>query len=328
MAEHHYELSDALRRITGTPSPTGEERQAALGRLHQAINKETAPAPRRFRRLRPVAAMILVALVGVAALFTLRAPRATATLLELAEATRRVDPITLAPGQAIHTAAQTTQLTIIPGEEISVETAFVAYLLPVTRETWHQEDGSIIIRTTVNTPVFFDQAVEQAYYQAEHDTIDRVGESYEDAFTGATSPIADHHWPTDPDSLHQAMTTWVQQGGSQLPQDVQLFQLAGSILRAQPTTPALRGAILEVLATLNLTTTHDAAAQTLTAAITYQDDQTTLTEHLTFDKNGHLISDGTTTNTAIPELGIPADTTIAEGHYTVPGQVTWTDSRP
>lgn len=328
MAEHHDELSEFLRRITGTPSPTGEERQAALGRLHQAISKETASAPRRFRRLLPVGAMILVALVGVAALFTLRAPRATATLLELAEAARRVDPITLTPGQATRTTSEVTQLTIIPGEGVDLATDVVAYLLPVTRETWHKEDGSIVIRTTIGAPVFFDRGVEQAYYQAEHDTIDRVGESYEDAFTGGTSPIAEHDWPTDPDSLRSAMSAWVRQGGSPLPEEVQLFQLAGSILRAQPTQPALRGAILEVLATLSVTTTTDSAPETLTATITYQDDDTTLTEHLTFDKNGRLIADGTTTNTAIPELGIPADTTIAEGHYTVPGQVTWTDSRP
>ena len=318
MTESHDDLSDRLRRITGTPSPFGEERQVALARLQRVISERPAPPPLRARRLIPVGAMILVVLVGLAALIMLRAPQATASLLELAEAARRVDPLTLTPGQAIHATSEVTQLTIIPGEEVDLATDVVAYLLPVTRETWHKEDGSIVIRTTIGTPVFFDPAVEQAYYRTGHDEVDRVGESFEDAFTGVTSPIAEHDWPTDPDSLRSAMRAWVQQGGSPLPEDVQLFQLAGSILRAQPAPPALRGAILEVLATLSVTTTTDSAPETLTTTITYQDDHTTLTEHLTFDKAGYLIADGTTANTAIPELGIPAANTIAEGHYTAP----------
>ena len=331
MTQHNDELQEALQRITGTPLPTSKERQAALARLHQTIRDEAAPSSRRLRKLVPAAAVlsvVLVVLVTLVTLVTLRTPRATAALSELAEATRRVDQITLAPGQAIHTTAQTTQLTIIPGEEVGLEAEAVAYLLPSTQDTWHQEDGSVIVRTTIGTPVFFDQTVEQAYYQAGYDTIDLVGETYEDAFTGVTNPTGENDWPTNPESLNQAMTAWVRQGGSQLPEDVQLFQLAGSILRAQPTPPALRAGILEVLATLNLTTTADSAARTLTVTITYQDGETTLTEHLTFDSSGHLIADGTTTNTAIEELGIPANTTIAEGHYTVPVNATGDDSRP
>jgi hypothetical protein len=243
--------------------------------------------------------------------------------MELAYAAEQVDPIVLDPGEAIYVESDVVRLGIIPGEVLELETESVSYLLLVVEKVWDFGDGTMIVESTVGTPTFFDSDVELAYYNAGHDKIDRVGESFEEAFSEVTNEDAERDWPTNPDALHQTMVEVVNMGGSTLPDDVLVFHLARQILFNGHTQPMLRSAVLEVLATLDLTVIEDPTSETLTVTTTYEENGATVTEYVTFDANGYVIADGTTADTPFPGLHIPPGSVIGSGRYTIPTQVIW-----
>lgn len=314
---------EEFSRITGFPTPTAEERELARERLRMAMADPRSNTVRRQRRLVPVAAAIsAVAVVVALSMFGNRSD-VNASLLRLVDAAERVEQVTLAPGQATHVIESTTYLMVIAGDELGIKTEVIAYLLPATRELWILPDRTVILHTTVGRPLFFDELVEDAYYEAEYDAVDKVGTTIEDAYTGVADIVREHDWPTNPGELKADILDQVRQGGSALPEEALIFQRVARIYRTHETTPQLRGALLEVLASLDVTVLNDPDSGTVSASISYPDMGGTLSDLLTFDTDGLLIAEQTTADTGIPGLGIPPGTVIASATYTVPETVDW-----
>lgn len=301
---------DVLREQMQTPEPTPEDVAKARGRLEQAIAAERRRVRhwRDWRVLAGVAAAVALVLVAVPLATT---SRAQAALTEIAQASREATPLEVPTGSFVATTSERTDLAIRPGEDFELDREFVAYLLPTTRQVWRQpEEQFVLIRTTVGTPVFFDPLHEQAYYAAELDKADRIGETVVDQFTDVADPILEAEWPSDPDQLLTAMNEFIGGTADSETQPADLFTLAANLLRETNPPPELRGSILEVLAGLPLDLDKD---DDTSIKVSVVDDGRRLTMELSV--HGDLLSESTTLLEADPTLGIPVGTLISEATY-------------
>ncbi|MGA7096428.1 MAG: hypothetical protein WB245_02550 [Acidimicrobiia bacterium] len=305
---------EVIRRQAVPAEPSAEDVHQARERLQAAILREQDKGRRAARRwLTPalVTGTLIVVLGGVA-LF--RPTPAEAALAEVAEAARAATPLDIPQGSFIYTRSEGVDLAIRPGVEFDLDAEFVAYLLPTTREVWRQpETGFIQIHTTSHIPIFFDPAVEDAYYRLGLDTTDHLEATQEEQLTDATDPLLDVDWPTEPEALHQALRDYAAQGGDERPESAQAFDLATDLLREANPTPELRAAVVEVLARLPVELVEE-TSQTINIGITYT---STVQTHdtITLDRNGKLLAETSTLVRGDPELGIPADTTIHKVDY-------------
>lgn len=303
-----------LKRHTTGAEPTPEHITAARARLNAAIAAEE-PSRRHRRGLRLAAAGAAVVLAAAVAVSTLiRPPEVNAALAELATITRQIEPTELTANEYLYTTADTVDLVITAGPDNQA----LPYLLPRFRQFWRASDGTALVTTTVGQPSFFSTEARGAYFDAGLDRVDRIGETFTDALAGVTDPTAALAWPHDPDQLKTAMLNEIRQGGSDLPEQVQLLQLATQILRDAPTTPQLRAAVIDVLSTLDDIETTDNPDGTLTITTTYLDNQTSVTDTATLNHDGQLVAETRTLNTEQTELGIPAGTIINTARYTPP----------
>jgi hypothetical protein len=251
--------------------------------------------------------VLLVVLVVVPAL---RPSPAQAGLTELASAVELLDSDVLPPGSYAYTRSEQSNLSILPGSDFGRDAEFVAYLLPSTRETWRDNQGTVQLRTTNHPPTFFTPETEAAYYQAGLDQLDQLNQPVTLTATGATNDFDQVAWSTNPDQLHQQMLDHIHQGGSDLPGHIQVFNLARQLLTETGASPPLRAAILRVLATLDLELIQQTPDR-LQIAVTHQHIRYTVT----LDQTGNLISLSNTQLQPIPELGIPANTTTRQVTY-------------
>ena len=301
---------DVLREQMQTPEPTPEDVAIARGRLEQAIaaaRRRVSPW-RDWRLLAGVAAAVALVLVAVPLATT---SPAQAALTEIAQASREGSPLEVPTGSVVAFTSERTDLAIRPGEDFELDREFVAYLLPTTREVWRQpEEQFVLIRTTVGTPTFFDPLHEQAYYAAELDKADRIGETLVEQFRDVADPILETEWPSDPDQLLTAMNEFIGGTADTESTPADLFTLAANLLRETNPRPGLRGSILEVLAGLPLELDQD---DDTSIKVSVVDDDRRLTMELS--QSGDLISESITLLEADPTLGIPVGTLISEATH-------------
>ncbi len=313
--DERSEIERMLQRLTGDPSPTPAERAAAEADLRALISTATARRPRRFAWLgswrwvagAAAAAVLLVVLVVVP---SLQPSPAQAGLTELAEAVELLKPDVLPSGSYAYTRSEQINLAILPGSDFGLDSQFVAYLMPSTREIWRDNQGTVQLRTTNHPPTFFSPEAEQAYYQGGLDQLDQLNQPVTLTATGAATPLDLIGWSHHPDQLHQQMLDHIKQGGSDLPDHIQIFLLARQLLTETGAEPPLRAAILRVLATLDIQLIEHTPEQ-LRLAVTDQDIRYTIT----IDPTGQLLQATTTQQMADTELGIPAGTNTHQATY-------------
>lgn len=303
-----------LRQLTGDPSPTLAERAAAEKQLRALINTAADRPPRRvwWQSWQPVTAAVVAAvlLVVLVVVPSLRPSPAQAGLTELASAVELLDSDVLPPGSYAYTRSEQRSLSILPGSDFGLDVEFVAYLLPSTREIWRDNQGTVQLRTTNHPPTFFTPETEAAYYQAGLDEFDQLNQPITLTAIGVTSDFDQIAGSTDPEQLHQQMLNHIHQGGSDLPEHIQVFILARQLLTETGASPPFRAAILRVLATLDLELVQQTSDR-LQIAVTHQD----IRYAVTLDQAGSLISLSNTQLQPIPELGIPAKTTTRQATY-------------
>jgi hypothetical protein len=308
----HEDPFEVLRRLAGDPVPTDADRLRALTRLEHAIGTDRAPV--RFRWLTPVAAAVAVVVIAVGVMLVTRPTAVEAALGEIATAARLATPQEIPTGSFLYTRTEETSLGIPEqGDLIGIEGP-VAYLLPMTRQEWDNGDFQQLTITTY-APIFFDPAVEAAYYAHGWDRRDGVGETVTRQLTGITNDLATTNWPTNPDDLKEALDDYTSQSGSDLPLDIQVFHLATDLLRATNPTPALRSALIEVLAQLPVTLANQTPDGTVTLTITYNQPPATR-DTITLDDQGHLIAETSTILQAAD--GVPANTNTYQATHTIP----------
>lgn len=326
MGDQHDELRHLLDDFVDDHTPSAAQARAAKDRLLAEIEAESAagPRPRLVARIAVAAAVVVAVLIALVPLT--RAP-AQAALAELAEATRDLPAEELPPGRYIYVATDQVFLgsAVVQLAEGRVG---VEYLLPSTVEAWWQTD-TVQLTTTVGEPVFFDPAVEAAYYAAGLDTGDQVGQTRTETFTGVSNQLDPTRWSTDPEILTEQLQQAAENNPRSLPIEVEILELAYQLLEPQLLAPPqLRAAIIEVIASLDLEQTRLPDGQ-VTAAITYQRPAFgTVTLTLTFDPAGHLIKREAVTTTGLAAAEIPPDTTYELVEQTPPAIVNDPGTRP
>ncbi len=298
-----------LRLLTGNPEPSPVDRDAAWARLTAEIEAAARPVRQPRRRLVvAAAAVVIAALVAVAVMVRPGGPTpAEAALGELARATRALAPEDLPVGSYTYSLTESVQLT---GGAVSPDGPVIAYLLPVTTEAWWRGDTARIA-TSVGTPVFFDPALESAYYAAGLDAEDRVGTTTTDVVTGVTNRLDPADWSTDPETLRLQLEREVAvPAATGAPVEPMLLELVEGLLAPDlRAPPALRAALLDVVASLPV----DVLADRNTVVVTLDGTDEALGRtraSLTFDARGHLLESVLVAVDGVPDAGIPAGTAV------------------
>jgi hypothetical protein len=243
----------------------------------------------------------------------LRSNPAQAALGEIATAARTAAPQDIPEGGFLYTRSERLDLAIRPGTEFGLEQENVAYLLPTVREVWRApEERFIQIRTYTGTPEFFDPSIEAAYYENSLDEADHVGETRVEQFTNAVDELVETVWPNESEQLKIVMETHLTTGDTG-PTEGRMFHLATAILRESNPSPALRAAVLEVLAGLDLEVVEEKSDST-NVALTYADPNPT-SDSITLSRQGDLLGEETILLDGDPGAGIPPGATISRVEY-------------
>lgn len=308
---------DRLRDRSVDAAPTPAEEERAWVRLQQAVEREERVGQRRRLVRRRVAPALLVLAVVVVGWVSLARPDAArAALLQAAQAARLASPLEIPTGSFIYVRSERMDLAIRPGSDLAIDEDFVAYLLPAVREIWRNpQERFIQIRTTVGTPRFFDPRVEAAYSRAQIASDDRIGETVTQQLTNVENELLETNWPTDAGSLRSVMEQAVSASDDGRPTRVRILDLAADLLRETNPSPALRAAILEVLAQLRFEL--DELGPSLVVAATYRDPLLyRLT--MTLSRRGQLLAESVTLLETDQELGVPSGTVISEATFGLP----------
>ncbi len=191
-------------------------------------------------------------------------------------------------------------------------------MLPVTREVWRNPEARFIqIRTTVGTPQFFDRDLEGAYYALGLAQADRVGETFVQQLIGVADEYIETEWPTQADQLRHAMETALTNSEDQVPIEARLLGFAANLLRETNPSPALRAAILEVLADLPLELEDLDPDGSITIGVTYRN-PLLIRDAITLSQDGQLLAETTTLLEANKELAILEGTQVATARYQLP----------
>lgn len=310
MTERNHPVDDALRQVVGHPTPSEADRRMAADRLAAAIAAEQEPRWWRRRLALGWAVGVAILIVGVLVVVEGISPTPTeAAIEEIAEAAEQADPLSIPAQEFAYTKSEITALMIVPGEaleNIEYEREFLAYLLPTRREIWIGHEGTIQIRTTNQTPVFFTETDENAYYQAGIDQQDSIGETT--TLTTTDQPTkAD--WPTDRQELDQAIDeTMVTDRG--LPETVEYLDVALDILRETLASSEVRAATLRLIGQLpDLHLDEAASDEGTTFSIEYKDQGVDTRQTFTLSGQGSLLKEEIGILKPNPRYGIPADTT-------------------
>ncbi|HLF61914.1 MAG TPA: hypothetical protein VI980_12135 [Acidimicrobiia bacterium] len=302
-----------LRREAGEPRPSPGDQRSALRHLQESMAKE--PRPRwlsRYRRL-VVAVTALLIVVMLLVVPTFFSNPAQAALGEIATAARAAAPRDIPEGGFLYTRSERVDLRIRPGTEFGLEQESVAYLLPTVREVWRSPEQRFIqTRTYTGAPEFFDPATETAYYEHSLNEADHVGQIQTEQSTDVADDLVETVWPTDPEQLKIAMETYLTTGDTG-PTEARMFHLATAILRESNPSPALRAAVVEVLAGLDLELV-DEDKNAITLAVTHADPSPTR-DSITLSRQGELLAEETILLDGDPGAGIPAGGTFSEVEY-------------
>lgn len=319
MTDNSHPVDDALRRLARDAEPNDDDRRLAESRLQAATASETQ---RRTKRLRfATVGWALGALIGaIGLLLLLQAIRPTPTraaMEEIAAVVEVSDPLTIPPQQYAYTKSETTTLRVVPKEglgDIEYNRDLLVYLLPAQRETWVGSDNVVRLRTTAGEPVFFRPEDETAYYAADLDAADMVGETVTETVSVGPDP---QQWPEGRDQLDQAIRAAASSG--ERPEAVEYVDAALDVIREALVSPEARANTLRLVAEQPGVTLEQVSEEgSKTFAIEYSDTGIATRLSFTIHPQGHLLAETETLLDAHPQLGIPARTTVSRLSYSEP----------
>jgi hypothetical protein len=268
-------------------SPDPDEEASARARLRWAISGE------KRHWLGGVwvalsAMVVVLAAIGAVALRPLPVEPPVSSLLQVADAVAALPPTPLSGDGYYLTRSERLVLTTVQAEE-----PVVSFLQPSQREVWVAADGTTKVRTTYGAPRFLtaeDQtAFELSGLAPNHESGETVVQVY-----GPAEFVADPAvWPSDAPRLQQALLERLGPGDQQ-PHALRLLQSAVELIRENGADPALRAAVLRVIAgvpgiqvsgtTELVTVVFDGALPERTERRVYTFDATT----------GHLVTESVT----------------------------------
>lgn len=252
--DRNHPVDAFLRHTAGDPTPNAADRAHAERALNRAISDaKTAEMPERHRwhwTLPALAGSLALILVAIVALQITRPSAAAAALAEIAAAAELADPINIPTQSYAYTKSESTVRGVVPADAVDGRDRSLAYLLPQTREVWIGPEGTVQIRTTTRSPVFFTAEDEHDYYAAELDEVDGVNETVTLTGTDLASLLDERDWPTTPDSLRTAINESLPPDSAK-PHNTAMAELALGLVTETAATPELKAAALQLLATLD-----------------------------------------------------------------------------
>lgn len=313
---------EILRGLTVPSEPTDEQKAKARAALHQAYRSEEARRRPR-RRWRPSIGWAAAAVAAaVAAVVVITVPGSTpavdANLAEIARVARTLTAEELPAGAYVYVRSESTVLVATSFEEDG-PAAF--YLLPTTVDEWVRGTAHEQL-VTVGSPTFFNPAHEEEYYASGQAAADRVGETYVERLGDAANIEDISRWSADVDVLRDQLDAELSLGGGDgLADQVRSFeaivQLMGPDLNAPP---ELRAALIEVLATLDITTEMVGDS----VRVTLQSDEVgrgLVRRELDIDTEGFMVRTAVTVVEPSSEFPVPAGTVISLESFSRPSIV-------
>ncbi|MCP4968169.1 MAG: hypothetical protein GY926_23410 [bacterium] len=234
-----------LRHLAGDDAPpTDDELTLARAKLDAAILAETtSQSHRRARGLprRPLVAAVgmalVVAVVAGSVLVARPAPLAAA-LAEYAEVVLETEPLEPVEGEFILQTTELAQLVIVDGSLLELDAPEIAYIIIEQRKTWVGADGIIQMASTPTETRFFSGATAAAYENANMAEFDDIGMTTTVRQEGDDLSAL----PTDVEALEAFLREQIRLGGTELPEDVLLYDELASILGDPVAPPEVRAA--------------------------------------------------------------------------------------
>lgn len=314
----HSDPFDVLREAVPDAPPNQGQTEAARDALQQAIATESqstsAPVGARFiSRVAVVSVVFLLAVVAVSLVLT-RDDSAIATLQEIAQAARQAQPADIPADGFLYRESLERNLGVLPGSELGLDREFAAYSLKTERSVWRNPQARFVQTRTVNRdPVFYDDDVAQGYRSHGMADVDALDQPVIRRFTDVVDPILETPWSESPEQLRTQIVDAIGRGDPDETSRFMLFNFAINML-AEPIPPNVRGAVLEMLGTLDLTeVTRNTDGS---VRLQMEDHDGLSTRHIVV-----LRADGTLASREImrleadPELGLPAGTVTSSVTY-------------
>jgi hypothetical protein len=302
---------DILRGAVPEPTPSERQTSAARDALQQAIATEsqsrTPPVNARFLPRVAVASGVFILAVVSLSLVLSRDDNATATLQEIAQAARQAEPADIPAEGFLFRESLERNLRILPGSQLGLDREFVAYSLETERSVWRNPEARFVqIRTVNRDPVFYDDAVARGYFSQGMSDVDALDRPLTQQFTDLVDPILETPWSESPEQLRSQIIDAIGQREAGNTSSFMLFDFAIDML-AEPITPSVRGAVIELLATLDLnqvTRNTDGSVR-----LQIEDHDGVSARHtIVLRADGTLASREIVRLEADPELGLPAGT--------------------
>jgi hypothetical protein len=234
-----------LRRLVGDDMPpTDDEMGLARAKLDAAILEESTSQrhgragvlPRR--RLAAAVAMALVVAVVAGSVLVARPAPLAAALAEYVEVVLETEPLEPVEGEFIVQTTELVQLTIVDGSLLELDVPEVAYIIIEQRKTWVGADSIIQMASTPTETRFFSGATAAAYKNANMAEFDNIGIT-----TTVRQELDDlSDLPTDVQALEAFLREQIRLGGTELPEDVLLYDELASILGDPLAPPKVRAA--------------------------------------------------------------------------------------
>jgi len=313
-----FDPFDILREAVPEPTPSKRQTEAARDALQQAIAVErqsrTTPVGARFLPRVAVASAVFILAVVSLSLVLSRDDSATATLQEIAQAARQAEPADIPAEGFLFRESLERNLRILPGSELGLDREFVAYSLGTERSIWRNPQARFVQTRIVNRdPVFYDDAAARGYRSHGMADVDALDQRVIRRFTDVVDPILETPWSESPEQLRSQIVHAIGRGDPDSTSSFMLFDFAIDML-AEPITPSVRGAVVELLATLDL----DQVTRNADGSVRLQieDHDGLSTRHtIVLRADGTLASREIQLLEANPELGLPAGTVTSSGTY-------------
>jgi hypothetical protein len=302
-------LRDLFHDVTGEHAPTPRQIEAARRRLRGVF----AARPRRRyfspNVIRVIGAVAVVALVTATIIgLTWKRTPVDATLTEYARTTRDLAPQELPPGSYVYVHTEETASGGV-SDYIGDEYVDIIYMLSTIRDAWWQDDTEVV-HTTYGEPTFFDSASEETYYRLGLDRSDQVGETVEQNLGDISGQPVLADWSTDPATLLDQLNEAAARDHGTDPREVKILSMSAQLLapRLNP-PPALRAAVLDVLARLSLESAPTAEGG-VSVAVTYDAYFGSTMLRITFDDAGYVVAREETLLDGSTDYNIPPGTVI------------------
>ncbi len=308
-------FSDAgLRELRVQAPAPPDEVLAARRLLNAAIAAERRPQRGRLGRLVAAAsgvAAVVAALAVAMTVTTVRAPSATAVLFDLVGAVTRSAPIDATAGEFVYVR---TEGVTLRGSEVTLEGAGrddIVWLQPFVDERWFAPDGSFRQHFVPAEPRFFTDEDREIWEADPAIQGADLGE-YTVDLEPPIEPIALDDLPQEPVALRAALVESYELDAPERvnPVEAELLDIAADIARRHDASPALRGALLELMAETPGLEVLDHDLDAVTVGVEYD---TTAgarlrQEHVFDTATGRLVESRLVYVRPPPESGIPPGT--------------------